>query len=190
MSPYCWTSHGCSALFVSVCLIVCVFLYVTCFPNCMSLCASPASLCVSWANSLSLYFESMRLLALLCVCLFVFVSLCVCVSLLVCVYISSLLLPCWSDCDAHGQSGQGYVCVSLCFRVFASVCFLSLCLWVFVFVCIYLPTCYSLLVVVVHMAGRAKAAGKSEQVIYPIRQDWEDTSHPLAPDLFNFNWTY
>ena len=45
--------------------------------------------------------------------------------------------------------------------------------------CIYLPTCYSLLVVVVHMAGRAKAAGKSEEVIYPIRQDWEDTSHPI-----------
>ena len=65
--------------------------------------------------------------------------------------------------------------------------FLCLCVCVFVFVCIYLPTCYSLLVVVVHMAGRAKAAGKSEEVIYPIRQDWEDTSHPLAPDLFNFN---
>ena len=70
------------------------------------------------------------------------------------------------------------MCVSLCFRVFASLCYC-----VFVFVCIHLPTCYSLLVVVVHMAGRAKAAGKSEEVIYPIRQDWEDTSHPLAPDL-------
>ena len=53
------------------------------------------------------------------------------------------------------------------------------------FVCIYLPTCYSLLVVVVHMAGRAKAAGKSEEVIYPIRQDWEGRpSAAFAADQF------
>ena len=109
MSPYCWTSHGCSALFVSVCLIVCVFLYVTCFPNCMSLCASPASLCVSWANSLSLYFESMRLLALLCVCLFVFVSLC----WYVCTF-----PPSSSPVEVHMM----LVCVSLCFCVYVSLC--------------------------------------------------------------------
>ena len=133
MSPYCWTSHGCSALFVSVCLIVCVFLYVTCFPNCMSLCASPASLCVSWANSLSLYFESMRLLALLCVCLFVFVSLCVCVSSCLCLFVGMCvhflppppLLKCtW--------------CLCVCPCVFV---FMFLCVCVYIFAYMLFPPC-------------------------------------------------
>ena len=111
MSPDYWTSHGCSALFVSVC----IFVWYMYSQFCKSLCASPASLCISCANGLSFYFESMCLLALLFVCLFVlclFVGMCL--FAFMCVYFLRPP-PYWSACDAHGQSGQGYVCMSLCF---------------------------------------------------------------------------
>ena len=168
----------------SVCVLVsyCVCLFVIASLNVFAIACLCASLFISCPNGLSLYFESMCLPALLCVCLFVLVSLCW--------YMCSFPRP-YSPLEVflmHMASLAKAMCVCPCVFVFMYLCvFLSLCFCVFMFVCIHLPTCYSLLVVVVHMAGRAKAAGKSEEVIYPIRQDWEDTSHPLAPDLFNFN---
>ena len=123
MSPDYWTSHGCSALFVSVC----IFVWYMYSQFCMSLCALPASLCISCANGLSFYFESMCLLALLFVCLFVFVSYCLYVSL--CLYVctfppSSPLLKClWCTWPVWPR-----LCVCVLFF------YVSLCL----FVCVYI----------------------------------------------------
>ena len=132
MSPYYWTSHGCSALFVSVCIFVCVLLYDTCIPNFACLCVHPQLPSVLVAQMASHSILRVCVCLPCCVCLFVIVSLC----WYVCTF-PPLLKCLWCTWTVRPR-----LCV--CVLVFSCLCvlvLLCLCFCVYTFAYMLFPPC-------------------------------------------------
>ena len=116
MSPYCWTSHGCSAqLHLCLCVLLCVSF-------CMLHVFQIACLCVHLQLPSVLVGQiASHSILRVCVCLPCYV----CVSLCLCLFVFVSL--CWYVCTFPPSSSpvevhMMLVCVSLCFCVYVSLC--------------------------------------------------------------------